>query len=404
MRFIRCCGLHSAIPIAAAVLTIYGFMIRTVQIMHDQIIYNKTKGGTGSFDGKFCIMPFVTTASGHDQSDVTLVTQGSTGYLGKLVTTSGLWNGPVSVALYIPHHSDLFQALTLVHSLSVCLSDFRKKVSAHLFYPVESAHQCIESYNDNFMLDPTSVNCTDIMITVNSLSLKRVKWYPVNLARNIARKGASTKLMLIADIELYPSARLSESFQNFYHSGRNKFSTKDVFVLPVFEVHLNETMPSDKLQLSHLVARGKAVPFHIDRLAYECHRIPNLSQWWNSGDKTGDKMDLYKSTKWIRPCWEPVFISDNQVPGHDERFRGYGKNKIQQVCMHITVSTMVIDRRNKVSFKTVDFFLSQGCTLYDTRVTKIETIIHLTFFSFTKCADKIIPFTFWTMHSWSIST
>lgn len=326
------CGVHVAIPVTAITLTIYGLLMRTVEIItiYQHSDHNGPKSRITE-DGKFCVIPYVTVATG-DQglSNVTLVTQGSIGYLGKLATSCSLWQGPISAALYLPSHKHLTDALSLIHFLSLCHPEFERKVSAHLFYPVKNTSQCLEFYQHESVFK-NDINCSHVFSSLNALPTKRIKWYPVNTARNIARNGAKTDLLLIADIELYPSENLSLMFDDFYRRRSKPLSTKEVFVIPVFEVLLNQTMPKTKSQLNKLVLDRKAVPFHIDRIAYECHKIPGLAKWWSSGNESFTEIGVYKSTKWIRPCWEPVFISDNDTPLHDERFRGYGKNKIQQV-------------------------------------------------------------------------
>lgn len=75
--------------------------------------------------------------------------------------------------------------------------------------------------------------------------------YPVNVLRNVARINAPTHYVLASDAELYPSPDLIRLFfemlrrnESVLHLNRPK-----VFVLPIFEVYGNQTVPTTKTEL-----------------------------------------------------------------------------------------------------------------------------------------------------------
>ena len=75
--------------------------------------------------------------------------------------------------------------------------------------------------------------------------------YPVNVLRNVARINAPTHYVLASDAELYPSPNLIRLFfemlrrnESVLHLNRPK-----VFVLPIFEVYGNQTVPTTKTEL-----------------------------------------------------------------------------------------------------------------------------------------------------------
>ena len=75
--------------------------------------------------------------------------------------------------------------------------------------------------------------------------------YPVNLLRNVARMNAPTHYILASDAELYPSPNLIDDFfdmlrrnESVLHLDRPK-----IFVLPIFEVYANQTVPVTKTEL-----------------------------------------------------------------------------------------------------------------------------------------------------------
>ena len=75
--------------------------------------------------------------------------------------------------------------------------------------------------------------------------------YPINVLRNVARSNAETYYVLASDIELYPSANLTHLFLDMMQKRRSLRNKRRmmVFVLPVFEVLANETVPTTKTQL-----------------------------------------------------------------------------------------------------------------------------------------------------------
>lgn len=73
----------------------------------------------------------------------------------------------------------------------------------------------------------------------------------MNVLRNVARQNAPTHFVLASDAELYPSPNLIRLFldmirrnDSILNQGRPK-----VFVLPIFEVYSNQTVPDSKAQL-----------------------------------------------------------------------------------------------------------------------------------------------------------
>ena len=73
----------------------------------------------------------------------------------------------------------------------------------------------------------------------------------MNVLRNVARQNAPTHYILASDAELYPSPNLVGDFfamlrrnESILHLGRPK-----IFVLPIFEVYSNQTVPISKAEL-----------------------------------------------------------------------------------------------------------------------------------------------------------
>lgn len=90
----------------------------------------------------------------------------------------------------------------------------------------------------------------------------------MNLLRNVARMNAGTHYILASDAELYPNLNLIPPFidmirrnESVLHLGRPK-----VFVLPIFEVYANQTVPSNKAELVSCFLLFK---FHICRSVFQ---------------------------------------------------------------------------------------------------------------------------------------
>nr|XP_027199019.1 beta-1,4-glucuronyltransferase 1-like [Dermatophagoides pteronyssinus] len=206
--------------------------------------------------------------------------------------------------------------------------------------------------------------------------------YPNNLLRNIARRYSLTEYTLVIDIDLVPSKLLYEKFLEFIQNSRlfkdTDFLNNDkqlrqspntfddnrtgknsdvliVFVLPTFEIDLelarkqhkhlgvediDQIIPTDKINLIHAIEQRYVRPFYIE-LCWKCHKYTEYEAWLHShrlvnysspnSSYNDDKLQILYQVQWHDP-WEPFYISRNNVPFYDERFRQYGFNRISQTC------------------------------------------------------------------------
>ncbi|KAI9563367.1 hypothetical protein GHT06_010828 [Daphnia sinensis] len=151
--------------------------------------------------------------------------------------------------------------------------------------------------------------------------------YPVNLLRNVARQNAPTHYILASDAELYPSLDMVQLFfdmlrrnESVLHLGRPK-----VFVLPIFEVYGNQTVPSSKTELVGKLKAGLAVPFHQKVCSY-CHSVPKSKEWLVAN--VTDGLHVFHIAKRHKPYqrWEPIYIGTQDDPLYDERLTWEGKS------------------------------------------------------------------------------
>lgn len=329
-----------ALSSAIFLITAYAFLLRSTRFneeITDKQVSTVDWSGYLTRDREFCVLPNAIPAASEfsELNHVTLITQSSLQYLSSAVEQSQFWDGPISYALFVPSWTLLKNVHLALLALRQCSIHFRQKVSVHVFYPsVKAQRFCpVQRLSPNVLVNFSNCKESSVENLIQKLTprVRKSKLYPVNIARNIAKKLATTLLTLVADVELIPSSNFAPMFIDFYKN-RHKSKPREAFVVPVFELEYNRHLPRSKGELFEEAKRDLALPFHSKRIAYECHRMPNLGQWWHSGSSNESRMDIFLSTPWIKPCWEPVYLSlSSETPFYDERFRGYGKNKIQQV-------------------------------------------------------------------------
>lgn len=161
--------------------------------------------------------------------------------------------------------------------------------------------------------------------------------YPINVARNLARKSSQTHFVLASDIELYPTPDFIAKFLGMVVRMRDLFENDQpkIFVLPVFEIPHNETVPDSKSELQDMYARKKAFWFHY-KLCKPCHAIPQSEKWIAS--KEGEKLGVFATVKRKEQfrVWEAFYVGTNREPWFDERLIWEGqRNKMTQVRLII---------------------------------------------------------------------
>ncbi|KAK5650613.1 hypothetical protein RI129_001642 [Pyrocoelia pectoralis] len=277
---------------------------------------------------------------------ITYTTQGDYTFLDNLIPLVERWNGPISVALHAPGY-DFRNTLDSIAYLRHCLkaSDLiMKYVTFHIFFstnhiPFYSAIKPPSVTLRNFYQDNFDCYKTAPYANKDYKSLYKTKaniTYPINVARNIAKASAQTHFLLASDIELYPSPNLIPKFLRFVEENRKLIEkkTKKVFVLPVFETLLNQSLPANKTVLQQMYQSKTAFYFH-----------KNISM---AKFKENDKLNVFATTKRVGKYrkWEAFYIGTHDDPVFDERFSWEGQsNKMSQgyaMCL-MNYDYMVLD-------------------------------------------------------------
>ena len=263
---------------------------------------------------------------------VTYTTHGDFTFLDNLAPLVRRWRAPVSFGLYAPSN-DFVSSLEALAYLRKCDEPLIKElVTFHIIFDVDKVPLNV---TDAARLLARTPNCSRSAPWVGRPSYRKSKHltYPVNVARNVARETVMTHFVLPSDVELYPSQALAEQFLAMVRRNAPVLCRPSprVFVLSIFEVASDHTLPLRKDQLTGMLKNGTAIPFH-KKMCPTCHRIPKAKEWTFS--KETHQMDVFHTAKRHPPhqSWEPIYICTNAAPTYDERLTWEGKmDKMGQV-------------------------------------------------------------------------
>lgn len=213
------------------------------------------------------------------QNDVTLVAQMSMDRLHMLEPLCRSWGGPLSITLYASD-ADLTQ-LTSFIAASPFLSNF-KKLALHVLF-------------------------------------REGKFYPVNRLRNVALDAALTPYVFLSDIDFLPVS-------NLYHYIKEAIkvlgTSRRALVIPAFESLLYRMdFPANKTELISMLEKKQVYTFRY-HVWKQGHSPTNFEHW-------------KKTTRPFRVHWvehfEPYIVVHRNVTRYDERFVGFGWNKVSHV-------------------------------------------------------------------------
>lgn len=211
-----------------------------------------------------------------DGNDVTLVAQMSMDRLHMLGPLCEQWGGPLSIALYASD-ADLRELTNHVAALPVLRDS--EKLALH-----------VVSKSGNH--------------------------YPVNHLRNVALEHAQTPYVYLSDIDFLPMHGL---YYYIREAVRVLGENKRALIVPAFESLLYQVdFPRNKTQVLSMLLEGKLFTFryHVWR---QGHSQTNFEHW-------GRTRRPYK-VEWMQD-FEPYYVVSRNVTRYDERFVGFGWNKV----------------------------------------------------------------------------
>ncbi|RMX37723.1 hypothetical protein pdam_00006599 [Pocillopora damicornis] len=197
--------------------------------------------------------------SPNDSDAITLVTQLTFNRINILKRNLRLWNGPLSVAIYVLLEDD--------DDLKNKKREVRMRLPTHIFSKFSTVSVEIIYGNE-----------------VGPL-------YPINRLRNIAIKNVKTRHVFLIDVDFAPSPDLEIMARNQifdYDKTRNSTDKRVAFVVPAFDGarHVNsKDLPETKEELVNMVKRKKRLaPFKGKIESPLSHSSTNYSRWYHSNE------------------------------------------------------------------------------------------------------------------------
>uniref|UniRef100_H2L2Y0 LARGE xylosyl- and glucuronyltransferase 2 n=1 Tax=Oryzias latipes TaxID=8090 RepID=H2L2Y0_ORYLA len=215
------------------------------------------------------------------EDDVTLVAQLSMDRLQMLEAICKHWEGPISLALYMSD-AEAQQFLRYAQASEVLKN--RKNVGYHIVY-------------------------------------KEGQFYPVNLLRNVALKNANTPYTFLTDVDFLPMYGLYDYLRRsvVHLDMRN---SKKALVVPAFEtLRYRLSFPKSKAELLSMLDMGTLYTFRY-HVWPKGHAPTNYAKWRTATTP-------YR-VEW-EPDFEPYVVVRRTCPEYDQRFVGFGWNKVSHI-------------------------------------------------------------------------
>ncbi|XP_021257401.1 LARGE xylosyl- and glucuronyltransferase 2 isoform X2 [Numida meleagris] len=251
-------------------------------------------------------------------TDVTLVAQLSMDRLQMLEAICKHWAGPISLALYM---SDAEAQQFLRYAQASEVLSARRNVAYHIVY-------------------------------------KEGQFYPINLLRNVALTNTQTPYVFLTDIDFLPMYGLYDYLRNSIQQLELPHR-KAALIVPAFEtLHYRLTFPKSKAELLSMLDMGSLYTFryHV----------------WPKGHAPTDYAKWRTATVPYRVAWQPDFepyvVVRRDCPKYDQRFVGFGWNKVSHIMeldaqeyeLLVLPNAFMIHMPHAPSFDISKFRLSAG--------------------------------------------
>ncbi|XP_043266757.1 LARGE xylosyl- and glucuronyltransferase 2-like isoform X2 [Venturia canescens] len=220
------------------------------------------------------------------EKDVALVTQCSVDRIMLLEELCKHWPGTISVALYLSD-AEVENFLGFVRN-SEDLKN-RKNIAYHVVY-------------------------------------KEGEFYPVNYLRNTAMSYVSTSFIFQLDIDFLPQYGLYENLMLHISNMKLSVLDKTALIVPAFETQRYRfTFPTNKQELIKYLNHGILFTFRY-HVWTKGHAATNYTHWKSASQPY--------EVEW-EPDFEPYLVISRSAPRYDQRFIGFGWNKVSYVT-HLT--------------------------------------------------------------------
>nr|XP_042705147.1 LARGE xylosyl- and glucuronyltransferase 2 isoform X9 [Chrysemys picta bellii] len=253
-----------------------------------------------------------------DPADVTLVAQLSMDRLQMLEAICKHWAGPISLALYMSD-AEAQQFLRYAQGSEVLSS--RRNVAYHIVY-------------------------------------KEGQFYPVNLLRNVALTNAQTPYVFLTDIDFLPMYGLYDYLRNSIRQLELP-QRKAALIVPAFEtLRYRLAFPKSKAELLSMLDMGSLYTFRY-HVWPKGHAPTDYAKWRTA--------TVPYRVEW-QPDFEPYVVVRRDCPQYDQRFVGFGWNKVSHIMeldaqeyeLLVLPNAFMIHMPHAPSFDISKFRLSAG--------------------------------------------
>lgn len=236
-----------------------------------------------------------------DRAEVTLVVHLSMDRTHLLPRLLRLWDGPLSLAIY--------------------LGDAE----------LEALHRLLERLPNLKLRDELLVHAV----------FADGSHYPVNLLRNIGIEQATTRYILMMDADFVPSPQMHDRLKTVIGAVEDEHKRKQLaiaapddgdpnapkagktlFVVPAFEsLQYSFTMPESKAALEAAFRRGDIKQFRVDDWP-QGHDPTDYERWFQASAPYTVRFATH---------YEPYFAAEQPLPAYDPRLVGFGWNKVAHI-------------------------------------------------------------------------
>jgi glycosyltransferase-like protein LARGE len=160
--------------------------------------------------------------------------------------------------------------------------------------------------------------------------------YPINALRNVALRIATTELVFLLDADLVPSRGLQDYYRSPDHYAVLRALCAEemgALILPAVEFPNEHSLTPENSSV--LQSSWENGPAHLCSLLEQSIVTPFCEEAFPQGHRATDFARCFSTEE--QACYEVayeegfepyVIVHRRLVPFYDERFTGYGKNKV----------------------------------------------------------------------------